>query len=99
MIRLKVEKKEKNHYILRDEKNNEYCLNLEFFDIENEPKENDYINLSAELLNPRYIEYTTFFSFGKLDHICGKKDISLRDTDLIKVEMDEKEIYLKRLYG
>ncbi len=99
MIRLKIEKKENQTYFLRDEQSKEYSLNFEFFDIEKEPEVNDYIHLSAELLNPRYKEYTTYFSFGNLDNICGRADASIGDIDVIKVEMADKEIYLKRLYG
>lgn len=99
MIRLKIESKEKQNYILRDEQQNNYNLNFEFFDIEREPKENDYINMSAELLNPHYKEYTTHFSFGSIENICGRKNVNLNDIDVIKVELGSKEIYLKRLYG
>lgn len=99
MIRLKIESKKNNNYILKDEKNNMYNLDFKFFDIEKEPKENDYINISAELLNPQYKEYTTYFSFGNIENICGRKDVTLNDIDIIKIEIDNKEIYLKRLYG
>ncbi|MBP3502364.1 MAG: hypothetical protein J6K42_02660 [Clostridia bacterium] len=99
MIRLKIKSKKNNNYILKDEKNNIYNLNFEFFDIEKEPKENDYINISAELLNPQYKEYTTYFSFGSIENICGRKDVTLNDVDVIKIEIEDKEIYLKRLYG
>ena len=99
MIRLKIKNKKNHNYLLEDEKNNCYKLNLEFFDIKAVPKIGDYINISAELLNPVYKEYTTYFSFGNLENICGRKNVSLSDNDVIKVEIDGKEIYLKRLYG
>lgn len=99
MVRLKIESKENNNYVLKDEKGNSYKINFEFFDIEEKPKENDYINISAELLNPRYKEYSTYLSFGEMENICGRKDPNLNDIDIIKLEIDDKEIYLKRLYG
>lgn len=99
MVRLRIESKVNDDYVLKDEKGNSYNLNFEFFDIEEKPKENDYINISAELLNPRYREYTTYLTFGDMDNICGKKNLNLNDIDVIKIEMEDKEIYLKRLYG
>lgn len=99
MVRLKIESKQNNDYILKEENGNSYKMNFEFFDIEEMPKENDYINISAELLNPRYKEYTTYLAFGSMDNICGRKDAMLSDIDVIKIEIEDKEIYLKRLYG
>lgn len=99
MVRLKIESKESNDYILKDEKGNIYKMNFEFFDIEETPKANDYINISAELLNSKYKEYTTYLTFGNMDNICGRKDATMSDIDVIKIEMEDKEIYLKRLYG
>lgn len=101
MIKLKIIEKDKENYKLISNKKDIYELTLQFFDINDEekPDVNDYINISAELLNPMYKEYTTFFAFGKLDNICGKTNISLNDIDVIKIEKNNKEIILKRLYG
>lgn len=99
MIRLKIESKENNEYVLKDEEGNCYEMNFEFFDIEKKPKENNYINISAELLNPRYMEYTRHLTFGDMKNICGRENVKINDTDVIKVEIEDKEIYLKRLYG
>ena len=99
MVRLIIKNKEKNKYLLKDENNNSYILNLQFFDIEKEPKRNDYINISAELLNKQYREYTEYLSFGSLKNFCGREKISLNDIYVIKIEIEGKAIYLKRLYG
>ena len=99
MVRLKIMGKDGNNYVLEDNQNNKYELGFEFYDIDEGPKENDYINISAELLNPRYKEYTTYFYFGGLENTCGRKEVNLNDIDIIKIEMNNKEIYLKRLYG
>ena len=100
-VKLKIIEKNKENYKLISENKNVYELTLQFFDINDEekPDVNDYINISAELLNPMYREYTTFFAFGKLDNICGKPNISLDDIDVIKIEKNNEEIVLKRLYG
>ena len=99
MIRLKVKSKKDNDYMLKDDQGNRYNINFEFFDIENKPKENDYISISAELLNPLYKEYTTYLSFGGMENTCGRSIEKLNDTEIIKIETEDKEIYLKRLYG
>ena len=101
MIKLKIIEKNKENYKLISNKKDIYELTLQFFDINDKekPDVNDYINISAELLNPMYKEYTSFFVFGKLDNICGKNNISLNDIDVIKIEKKNREIILKRLYG
>ena len=55
--------------------------------------------MSEELLKKNYEGYNTNYTFGGLDSIYGKKDIELTDIDVIKLVIDKKEIYLKRLYG
>ena len=101
MVRLKVVEKNEREYKMIEKNGKIIQLSIEFFDIEDaeQPEVNEYINISAELLNKNYKEYTTSFAFGKLDNICGKEDISLNDIDVIKIEKEDKEIYLKRLYG
>ena len=99
MMRLKIESNNDNNYMLKDDNGNSYKINFEFFDIEEEPKENDYINISAELLNPNYKEFSSYLSFGGMKNISGRSEDKLTDTEIIKIEMEDKEIYLKRLYG
>lgn len=55
--------------------------------------------MSSELLNPRYEGFSTNYVFGTLEDTYGKKDIDLTDIDIIKVVINNLEIYLKRLYG
>lgn len=99
MKRLKIIKKDNYIYNLMDEKENTYTINLEFLDIKEELKEGDYLNISAELLNPKYAGYSSSYTFGKLDNKYGKENIQLNSIDVIKIEINEKELYLKRLYG
>ena len=84
---------------VKDEKENKYTLNLDFFDIEESPKVGDYIYISAELLNPKYAGYSTSYTFGKLENKYGKENVSMNDIDVIKVVTNNLEIYQKRLYG
>ena len=68
-------------------------------DVEDGIKVGNFINISAELLNPRYAGYSTNYTFGSLESKYGKDKIKLNDIDVIKIETEDKEIYLKRLYG
>ncbi len=99
MIKLEIDNIDKYIYKLKDEKNNKYNLNLEFFDIEENPKVGDYIYISAELLNPKLEGYSTNYTFGNLKNKYGKENITLNDIDVIKIATNGLEIYLKRLYG
>lgn len=99
MKKLQVIKIENYMYTLKAKHEEEYKINIEFLDIEKELKEGDYINLNEELLNPKYEGYSKSYTFGSLENEYGKPNISLEDVDVIKIETDELEIYLKRLYG
>ena len=55
--------------------------------------------MNEELLKKNYEGYNTNYTFGGLDSKKRKKDIELTDIDVIKLVIDKKEIYLKRLYG
>lgn len=99
MKKLKIINNDNYLYDLEDESKNKYTLNLEFHDIKERINVGDYIYISAELLNPKYAGYSTSYTFGKLDSKYGKENISMNDIDVIKIETNNLEIYLKRLYG
>lgn len=99
MVKLKITKIDNYLYDLIDERENLYTLNLEFLDNIENLKEGDYINISAELLNPNYAGYSSSYTFGKLDSQYGKSDLNPGSIDVIEVETGEKKYYLKRLYG
>lgn len=99
MVKLKIMNIDKYTYNLKDAKENNYNLNLEFFDVEEKPKIGDDIYISAELLNPRYEGFSTNYAFGTLEDKYGKDNIDLTDIDVIKIVTNKLEIYLKRLYG
>jgi hypothetical protein len=64
-----------------------------------QPKVEDVIYINKELLNPKYDGYSTSYTFGNLNSEYGKKDIAMDDIDVIKYVCNDKEIFLKRLYG
>ena len=86
-------------YKLVDDKGLEYELNLEFIGLDKELKINNSIEISMELLNPRSSSYSSFYTFGLLNDITGRNNVSITDDDVIKLIIDDEEIYMKRLYG
>ena len=72
---------------------------MEFYDIDESPKIGDYLELSAELLNPMYAGYSVLYTFGNLKNPCGRNTTNMNNIDIIKLIMKNKEIILKRLYG
>ena len=92
MVKLEIINKKEGLYYLKDSKNNNYEFSMEFYDIDESPKIGDYLELSAELLNPRYAGYN-------LKNPCGRNTTNMNNIDIIKLIMKNKEIILKRLYG
>lgn len=99
MVKLEIINKKEGLYYLKDSKNNNYEFSMEFYDIDESPKIGDYLELSAELLNPRYAGYSTLYVFGNLENPCGRNTINMNNIDIIKLIVENKEIILKRLYG
>lgn len=93
--KLIIEKIEGIKYSLIDDKNVKYNLTLEFHDLENPIKEKNIIYINEETLkNPN-----TLYSFGSLSSKYGKVVTPKDYEDLLILIVDNKEIYLKRLYG
>ena len=73
MIKLRIEKIDGYNYNLRDEKNNYYKLNIEFYGLAKNPDINDELYIHEELLKYQ----KTMFSFGPLSGEYGKDMIWL----------------------
>lgn len=99
MIELEIVTVNNYEYNLKDEEQHKYVMNLEFFDIEDKLEIGDHIYINRELLDPKYVGYSTNYTFGSLENGYGKENISISDIDVIRVVIKDKEIYLKRLYG
>ena len=96
MIKLIIENINGYNYTLKDNENNYYNLNIEFYDIDELPKVGDIIYINNKLLNKIN---NNVVSFGKLDGIYGRKITDENDEDVIGVSIHDKVIYLKRYYG
>ena len=96
MVKLKIININDYEYSLKDEEEHNYIINMEFFDVDENPRIGDYIYINKELLNPKYDGYSTSYTFGSLENKYGKENIQMEDIDVIKVTLNNKEIYLKR---
>lgn len=99
MKKLEIIKADKYEYILKDDDNNNYIFNIEFQDVDILPQVGDYIYMSKELLNKNYKEYSNTYTFGSLDSIYGRTINNENNPDIIKIDINNKSFYLKRLYG
>ncbi|MBR3161129.1 MAG: hypothetical protein IKF19_00155 [Bacilli bacterium] len=99
MKKLKIVNKKNSLYILEDNNKIKYKFNIEFQDINIIPNINDYIYLSKVLLDNNYNEYSNMYTFGSLDSSYGRNIINENSPDIIRIDIKEKSIYLKRLYG
>ena len=87
MIKLRVIDKNKYDYLLEDNENNKYKINIEFYDIE--VNIGDYIYLNEKILDEKNI-----YTFGPLI-----EDKNIKEEDIIKIIKNNEEIYLQRYYG
>ena len=99
MVKLKIKNIDDGVFTLVDDSNFEYNINIEFLDIQEQPKIGDFIYFSAQLLDSKYPGYSTFYTFGSLNNKYGKEiDVNM-EKDIIIYETADKRIFLKRLYG
>lgn len=95
MLKLIIEKIDGYSYYLSDELKNIYKFNIEFYDLLTKPNVNDCLFINEKLLT----KHDLLLSFGLLNNSCGRVIESIDNTDLIILIINNKEIYLKRLYG
>ena len=96
MTKLIITKIDGYNYYLVDEENREYKINIEFYGLEDSPKEQDLIYMNEELLKE---VNNNIVSFGPIEEIYGRKIESNSDKDLIYLSIKNKITYLKRFYG
>ena len=95
MKKLMITKKDNYIYILKDIYNNEYKFNIEFYNIEKNPKVGDYLYISEKMLQ----ENNTFLNFDVLESEYGRKIENANDDDIVVLIVSGEKIYLKRVYG
>ena len=100
MVKLKVTNIDTYIYELEEEKDDKkYEFNLEFINTEVKVSIGDYICVNRKLLDPNYEGYSKMYTFGNMDSMYGRGDLTEDDVDVIIVNQENKEILLKRIYG
>ena len=99
VVKLRIVEIDGYSYELLDSNHQRYKFNIEFVDVFNQPKENDFLVMEDCLLNPRYSGYNTSYTFGPIDSEYGKENVTQADPDFVVAIVDGEEIVLKRLYG
>lgn len=94
MKKLLINKIDNYVYYLLDEKNIEYKVQLEFYDINNLPKVGDYLYVNEKLLNEQIL-----LSFGLVNSQDGKDANLLKDEEILVWVENCDKIYFKRYYG
>ena len=95
MKKLEINKIDNYQYELKDINNKIYHFNIEFYNLEKNPKIGDYIYISEKLLQEEY----SLLSFDTLDSKYGRNIKNEEDEYLVILLIDNKKIYLKRVYG
>jgi len=92
MIKLVIDNIDGYIYSLISYDNKRYNINMEFYNIE-KPEIGNILYLNKSLLKERIL------SFDYLDSSYGKDITDPNNKDIIVLVKDNKNIYLKRIYG
>lgn len=93
MIRVKIIDKTPYGYLLMDNDNKKYDVNIKFYDLKNDLKSGDSMYLSERILTEKMNYY-----FGPMGSKYSKKT-NLREEEFIKIVTDQEEFYVQRYYG
>lgn len=90
-------------YKVLDEFGEIHDIILQFYNVDLLPQIGEYIYFSDKLFDVKLNEGIMHFNFGPLDQPYGKK-ITIDNLDdnieeILKIEKEDKKIYLKRFYG
>ena len=96
MIRLVIKRVLGYNYLLVDNEDKEYNVNIEFYGIDENPMQGDIIFLNEDLLNDIN---NNMVSFGPLGEKYGKDISSSSDKDVVYLSCKYGAVYLKRFYG
>ena len=90
MIKLYVEKIDNYNYYLKDDKNNNYLLNIELYNTIEKIEISDIIYIDGSLLN-----INIPLSFELLNNTNTK----VNKKEIMIIKKNNKILYLKRIYG
>ena len=100
MKKFQIINKNNDSYILIDKNKKEYSITLELHDTNINPTINDSIYASKKLFDKNNEQNITYYVFGAINSIYGRKIENENDDDILIIESQNKEkVVLKRLYG
>ena len=94
MKELLVIEKNNDRYILIDEYNNKYDLNIHIMDIDYEIVVGDTLYIDGGMIRDERV-----FTFGKLDSEYGRKIDNNNDKEVVVFKQKDNKYYMKRYYG
>ena len=94
MKELLVIEKNDDRYILIDEYNNKYDLNIHIMDIDYEIVVGDTLYIDSGMIRDERV-----FTFGKLDSEYGRKIDNNNDKEVVVFKQKDNKYYMKRYYG
>ena len=99
MKKLEITNIDKYLYTLKDSDDNIYKFTFEFHNLEKDLNIGNKIYIADELLTEYYKGYSDFYAFGPLNSQYGRTITDDDDPDILILDIDDKKIILKRLYG
>lgn len=96
MIKLVIKEISGYNYVLVDNDDRKYNVNIEFYGVQNLPMVGDTLYLDEKMLNE--ID-NNMVSFGPIDEKYGKDVNSIDDSEVICLVHGNNSVYLKRFYG
>ena len=94
MKELLVIEKNDDRYILIDEYNNKYDLNIHIMDIDYEIMVGDTLYIDGGMIRDERV-----FTFGKLDSEYGRIIDNNNDKEIVVFKQKDNKYYMKRYYG
>lgn len=96
MVRLIIKSIVNYNFVLVDNDDRKYNVNMEFYGIQNLPIVGDYLYVDEKMLNEIN---NNMVSFGQVDEKYGKDVNSIDDSEVICLVHGNNSVYLKRFYG
>ncbi len=93
MEKLVIKKIDHYNYLLQDEKQKSYMINIEFYDINTIIEVNDILYMDEKLLKEKML------NIGLFNDSCGRNVENSEDKDIVILQTKQNRFYLKRIYG
>ena len=93
MKKLVIKNIEHYNYTLQDDREDNYIINIEFYNLNTTIAIDDILYMDESLLKENML------SIGLLNDPCGKDIKTSENKDIIDLQTKGKRFYLKRIYG